>query len=85
MEKRIAIQEGMSELQTLKTAIHEIAHAKLHAIDPEAPAMEQTDRPDSRTREVQAESVAYAVCQHYGWTPPIIPLAMWPVGVPART
>ena len=65
-EKRIAIQEGMSELQTLKTAIHEIAHSKLHAIDPEAPAIEQGDRPDSRTREVQAESVAYAVCQHYG-------------------
>ena len=64
-EKRIAIQEGMSELQTLKTAIHEIAHSKLHAIDPEAPAID-TDRPDSRTREVQAESVAYAVCQHYG-------------------
>ena len=62
-EKRIAIQENMSELQTLKTAIHEIAHAKLHAIDPEAPV---TDRPDSRTREVQAESVAYTVCQHYG-------------------
>ena len=65
-EKRIAIQEGMSELQTLKTAIHEIAHSKLHAIDPEALAIEQADRPDSRTREVQAESVAYAVCQHYG-------------------
>ena len=65
-EKRIAIQEGMSELQTLKTAIHEIAHSKLHVIDPEAPAIEQADRPDSRTREVQAESVAYAVCQHYG-------------------
>jgi antirestriction protein ArdC len=65
-EKRIAIQEGMSELQTLKTALHEIAHSKLHAIDPEAPAIEQADRPDSRTREVQAESVAYAVCQHYG-------------------
>ena len=65
-EKRIAIQEGMSELQTLKTAIHEIAHSKLHAIDPEAPAIEQAGRPDSRTREVQAESVAYAVCQHYG-------------------
>ena len=65
-EKRIAIQESMSELQTLKTAIHEIAHSKLHAIDPEAPAIEQADRPDSRTREVQAESVAYAVCQHYG-------------------
>ena len=65
-EKRIAIQENMSELQTLKTAIHEIAHAKLHAIDPDAPVTEQADRPDSRTREVQAESVAYAVCQHYG-------------------
>lgn len=65
-EKRIAIDEGMSELQTLKTAIHEIAHAKLHAIDKDAPATEQVDRPDRRTREVQAESVAYAVCQHYG-------------------
>ena len=64
-EKRIAIQENMSELQTLKTAIHEIAHAKLHAIDPDAPVTKQADRPDSRTREVQAESVAYAVCQHY--------------------
>ena len=63
-EQRIAVNEGMSELQTLKTAIHEIAHAKLHAIDPEAP--EQTDRPDRSTREVQAESVAYTVCQYYG-------------------
>ena len=65
-EKRIAIDEGMSELQTLKTAIHEIAHAMLHAIDKDTPATEQADRPDRRTREVQAESVAYAVCQHYG-------------------
>ena len=65
-EKRIAIDEGMSELQTIKTAIHEIAHAKLHDIDPNAPKEKQADRPDRRTREVQAESVAYAVCQHYG-------------------
>ena len=65
-DKRIAIDEGMSELQTLKTAIHEIAHAKLHDIDLNAPKEEQPDRPDRRTREVQAESVAYAVCQHYG-------------------
>ena len=64
LDNRIAIQEGMSQLQTIKTAIHEIAHAKLHAIDPDDP--EQANRPDSRTREVQAESVAYAVCQHYG-------------------
>lgn len=65
-EKRIAIDEGMSELQTIKTAIHEIAHAKLHDIDPNAPKEEQAGRPDRRAREVQAESVAYAVCQHYG-------------------
>ena len=65
-EKRIAIDEGMSELQTIKTAIHEIAHAKLHDIDHNAPKEEQAGRPDRRTREVQAESVAYAVCQHYG-------------------
>ncbi len=66
IEKRIAINEGMSELQNLKTLIHEIAHAKLHNIDLNAPAEEQADRPDRRTREVQAESIAYAVCQHYG-------------------
>ena len=53
-EKRIAINEGMSELQNLKTLIHEIAHAKLHDIDLNAPAKEQADRPDRRTREVQA-------------------------------
>ena len=64
-DKRIAIQEGMSELQTLKTAIHEIAHAKLHDIDLNAPKDEQP-RVDKRTREVEAESVAYTVCQHYG-------------------
>ena len=60
-EKRISINEGMDELQNIKTAIHEIAHATLHDIDKDAP-----EHPDRRTREVQAESVAYAVCQHYG-------------------
>ena len=65
-DKRIAIDEGMSELQTLKTAIHEIAHAKLHDIDLNAPKDEQQPRVDRRTREVEAESVAYTVCQHYG-------------------
>ena len=64
--KRIAIDEGMSNLQTLKTAIHEIAHAKLHDIDLNAPKEEQKPRVDRRTREVEAESVAYTVCQHYG-------------------
>ena len=65
-DKRIAIDEGMSEIQTLKTAIHEIAHAKLHDIDLNAPENEQQPRIDRRTREVEAESVAYTVCQHYG-------------------
>ena len=64
-DKRIAIDEGMSELQTLKTAIHEIAHAKLHDIDLNAPENEQRPRVDRRTSEVEAESVAYTVCQHY--------------------
>ena len=53
-------------MQTLKTAIHEIAHAKLHDIDLNAPKDEQQPRVDRRTREVEAESVAYTVCQHYG-------------------
>ena len=64
-DKRIAIDEGMSELQTIKTAIHEIAHAKLHDIDLTSP-MDGQNRVDRRTREVEAESVAYTVCQHYG-------------------
>ena len=65
-DKRIAINEGMSELQNIKTLIHETSHAKLHDIDLNAPPEKQADRPDRRTREVQAESIAYAVCQHYG-------------------
>ena len=65
-DKRIALDEGMSELQTLKTLIHEITHAKLHDIDLNAPLEDLENRPDRRTREVQAESIAYTVCQHYG-------------------
>lgn len=63
-ERRIAINENMSELQTVKTAIHEIAHAKLHALPEDG--KRPKDGPDQRTREVQAESVAYIVCQHFG-------------------
>ena len=64
-ENRIAIQEGMSEIQTIKTAIHEIAHAKLHAIDP-TEKLAPEERKDRHTKEVEAESVAYTVCQRYG-------------------
>ena len=64
-DRRIAIQKGMSEIQTIKTAIHEIAHAKLHAINPDEKAAPE-DRKDRHTKEVEAESVAYTVCQRYG-------------------
>lgn len=67
IDKRIAVQEGMSELQTLKTTIHEIAHARLHDIDRgKEQGEDEPPRADRRTREVEAESVAYTVCQHYG-------------------
>ena len=67
-EKRIAIQDDMSELQTIKTAIHEIAHAKLHALpdkedEKSDPDVEKIDR---NTKEVQAESISYTVCQRFG-------------------
>lgn len=65
LESRIAIQEGMSEIQTVKTAIHEIAHAKLHAIHPDEKTAPE-DKKDRHTKEVEAESVAYTVCQRYG-------------------
>lgn len=65
VESRIAIQEGMSEIQTVKTAIHEIAHAKLHAFKQDEQAAPE-DKKDRHTKEVEAESVAYTVCQRYG-------------------
>ena len=120
-DRRIAIQKGMSEIQTVKTAIHEIAHAKLHALaqpepepkwklvmvseggtthdyrtgfESEADALAaaeaddwryvdenrfewrlevtedlseiQAQKKDRHTKEVEAESVAYTVCQRYG-------------------
>lgn len=67
IEQRIAIQEGMSQIQTVKTAIHEMAHQKLHAIDPNLKKSEQNLENISRGgKEVEAESIAYTVCQHYG-------------------
>lgn len=62
IEKEIVIKEGMSESQTMKTAIHEVAHARLH--DKEL-LKEQGIRKDKLTREVEAESTAYVVCQYF--------------------
>ena len=63
-DKRIALNEGMSELQTLKTAIHEIAHAKLHDIDLNAPKDGQS-RVDRNTREVEALYSAFQNVNHF--------------------
>ena len=66
-EQRIAIHEGMAEVQNVKTAIHEITHATLHNYYAEKEKeVPPEQRKDQRTREVEAESVAYTVCQHYG-------------------
>ena len=62
---RVAIQEGMSESQTVKTAIHEVAHAKLHSKEREKET-DLSEHKDRNTKEVEAESVAYTVCQHFG-------------------
>ena len=71
--QRIAIQEGMSEIQTVCTVIHEITHAVLHNREQDQQAAaagtegaEPKKPKDEQTMEVEAESVAYAVCQYYG-------------------
>ena len=63
-EQKIAIREGMSEVQTVCALVHEIAHSKLHntAILNEA----EENPKNNRTQEVEAESISYAVCQYYG-------------------
>ena len=63
LSRPIAIKEGMSETQTAKTGVHEVAHAKLHAREIEHETGVDKDR---ETKEVEAESVAYTVCQHFG-------------------
>ncbi len=60
-ENRIALNNGMSEIQNIKTAIHEMAHAKLHNTE-----AQKDNKQSKNSKEVEAESVAYTVCQHYG-------------------
>ena len=70
--QRIAIREGMSEVQTVSAAVHEIAHSKLHnyaKVQEEAARAGDKEPPkkkDRNTEEVEAESISYAVCQYYG-------------------
>ncbi len=62
-EKEIVVKDNMSNEQTLKTLVHEVAHAMLH--DPDA-NKDRTELPGRRTKEVEAESVAYTVCRYLG-------------------
>ena len=56
----ITVNRGMSQLQTVKTAVHEMAHQKLHS------DQDPLNKKTRSSKEVEAESVAYVVCQHYG-------------------
>lgn len=65
--QKIVIQSGMSESQTVKTAVHEIAHSLLHDTDhARLEGVDDTKKKDRSTKEVEAEAVAYTVCQHFG-------------------
>ena len=63
VENRIVVKPGMSQVQTIKTLVHEIAHAKLHR--PADLLVPQTAA-EKRQKEVEAESIAYVVCQYFG-------------------
>ncbi len=62
-DNRIAVQEGMSEAQTVKTILHEAAHQALHSKEAQDSSSEKKSK---NQKETEAESVAYVVCQHYG-------------------
>ena len=62
-DHRIAIQDGMSEAQTVKTALHEIAHAKYHSIEAQDKSGVQKSKAQ---KECEAESMAFVCCAHYG-------------------
>lgn len=63
MNQEILIRRGMDQTQSVKTVVHEVSHAMIHAPEFELPIEKRTDQ---RTREVQAESTAFLVCEHYG-------------------
>lgn len=65
-ENKIMIKEGMSDSQTIKTMIHEISHAMLHSEDQMKKDKEAGIEKNSKTKEVEAESVAFVVCKHFG-------------------
>ncbi len=62
VNKEIVIREGMSEKQTMKTAVHEVTHAMCHDRD----LMEELgEKKNKMTIETEAESVAFTVCSFF--------------------
>ena len=61
-KQSITLRDGMSEVQTVCAAVHEIAHSKLHDY-----AKQPNSQPkNSNTEEIEAESIAYTVCAYFG-------------------
>ena len=60
----ITLREGMSEVQTVSAAVHEIAHAKLHNYGLQQP--EAHKHKSRNTEEVEAESISFMVCAYFG-------------------
>ena len=60
----ITLREGMSEVQTVSAAVHEIAHAKLHNYGLQQAA--ERRHKSRNTEEVEAESISFMVCAYFG-------------------
>ena len=72
-DQRIALREGMSEVQTVCAAVHEIAHSKLHnyqKVQEQSAAGDEAALPvkhkSRETEEIESESISFAVCAYYG-------------------
>ena len=84
IENRIAIQEGMSQVQTIKTAIHEMTHQKLHSLDPDAKVNPLEPKLTRNHKEVEAESVALPCVSITESIPVTTALPMWPAGLTGK-
>jgi len=83
-EQRITLSPGMSEAQTIKTLVHEIAHAKLHALPVEGGIIVGAHEKDRRTREVEARAWPIPSASTWAWTPATTPSVTLPGGAAAE-
>ena len=84
-EQKITLSPGMSEAQTIKTLVHEIAHAKLHALPVEGGIIVGAHEKDRRTREVEARAWPIPSASTWAWTPETTPSATLPGGAAAES